>query len=970
MTLLATAARTVLHALCAAYLIAVAGPVPAGAQGAVDPRLKEVQVEARSFLVGDPAPAWIEPVAIPETAEKYPVVMRLIDTQYLVDRTPSVYVRRATTINDAASLTKAGQVLIAFVPEYHLVRLHTVRVLRGAEVLDRTASASIRFFQRETGLEQGVYSGEVTAAVLVSDLRVGDTLEVAYTREGQNPVFGSKFIDFAAWDHGYPSLHRRVAVTAPADRPIAWKVLGGRQSKPLAPIESTQAGMRRLVFEERSISSVQPEPFTPPEHNPYRYLQFSEFPAWEDVVAWAEGLFQSQDDPADDELRELVGRLRGKATDAERVAAALEFVQAEIRYFSVSLGESSHRPAAPGAVLKRRYGDCKDKSLLLIALLRALGIESRPVLLAINYQRGLDAALPSPSLFNHVIVQVKLGGQLHYLDPTRLGQHGALQRMGQAHAHAQVLPIGPGARRLVTVPEPESRELRSEVIETATLPSFTGDGGIRVLQTWRGVGAENVRVMHQHVPREQIWKSFDSAMEQRYPGAKPVGEPSVSDDRENNTLSVSMTYSIPKMAIERDGNWFIRYAPTNLRGVLAPPQSATRTSPLLLPSFPYSAAYTFEIKLPDTVSAIADPRATTIRNKHFTYSQSAHFRGNLSKTSIELRVTADQVGLKDLAKYAEDVQAIDAARAGLIVIPKAAIKSAKAAKKDFSVLLRERVQETVTKTTQAIKSGKLGAADLSNAYCLRSGAHANLGSITEALADANEAIKLTPQSPSTLHCSGYAHFAAGDFDKSVADYSKGITLGANEESVQQRGVARFYAGQLEAAAEDFAKAGENSDKAAQPYRDLWLAWTLLRLGKALPDDLIKRAAAQPRGPWPRPALAVFSGDLEAGEVVKLIERKTGDEGRMAASEGYFYLGQYLLARGETARAREFFQKARQMNVLIYVEHKAAEFELRKLPAPAEAAAPAAPKRAKPAAETKTQKATPGEADWRNGIFAR
>src|SRR5262249_5331409 len=157
----------------------------------------------------------------------------------------------------------------------------------------------------------------------------------------------------------------------------------------------------------------------------------------------------------------------------------------EIRYFSVSLGESSHRPTAPSAVLKRRYGDCKDKSLLLIALLRALGIEAHPVLLTIGQPRGLDKALPSPQLFNHAIVQVKLGGEAYYLDPTRLGQHGALRNMGQVHAHAQVLPIAPGVRRIVTVAEPEPREARSELVETVTLPSFTGDAELKIRQVWR-----------------------------------------------------------------------------------------------------------------------------------------------------------------------------------------------------------------------------------------------------------------------------------------------------------------------------------------------------------------------------------------------------------------------------------------------------------------------------------------------------
>jgi lipoprotein NlpI len=285
------------------------------------------------------------------------------------------------------------------------------------------------------------------------------------------------------------------------------------------------------------------------------------------------------------------------------------------------------------------------------------------------------------------------------------------------------------------------------------------------------------------------------------------------------------------------------------------------------------------------------------------------------------------------------------------------------------------VEDTVAKTTQAIKSGRLGGSDLAGAYCLRSGAHADLGSIKEALADASGALKLTPQSPDTLHCMGYAQFAAGEFENSVAQYSKSLTLGASDRTFQQRGIARYYAGQLEAAADDFAKAAAAADKETQTYSDLWLAWTLQRLGKTLPEDLVKRGSERPRGAWPRPALAVFTGHLGWAELMKIIERKPDDEGKMAASEGHFYLGQYFLTRGETDKARDHFKKARQAKVLIYIEHKAAEFELSKLPAADEATAsgdePAAATRKKKASTaTKSKRPASGETDWKSGAFGR
>ena len=105
---------------------------------------------------------------------------------------------------------------------------------------------------------------------------------------------------------------------------------------------------------------------------------------------------------------------------------------------SVALGESSHRPASPNEVLRRRFGDCKDKSLLLITLLRELGIDSKPVLLQIGRHMGLEKTLPSPQFFDHAIVQAALNGKTFFLDPTRLGQRGLLERMGQLHEGTEV----------------------------------------------------------------------------------------------------------------------------------------------------------------------------------------------------------------------------------------------------------------------------------------------------------------------------------------------------------------------------------------------------------------------------------------------------------------------------------------------------------------------------------------------------
>jgi lipoprotein NlpI len=904
--------------------------------------LKEVQIAAGAFSLADPIPAWVEAVAIPEANQTHPVVIRLADNQYLIDNEPVIYVRRALMVNDTASLSSAGQISIPFVPQYHKLKLHAVRVFRNGESLDRTASSGVRFLQRETGLEQGVYSGEVTASILVSDLRVGDTLEYAYSLHGQNPVFGGKFVETASWDQTFPTVLRRIVLNHRAGKQISWRVNGDRKTKPVVPTEVVRGEMRRLVFEERSLSKVDVEPSTPPSYLAHRRMQFSEFSRWDEVVAWASGLFQRQGELSQD-LLDVIEKLRHRPTDEDRVVGALEFVQSEIRYFSVSLGESSHRPTQPDLVVRQRYGDCKDKSLLLMTLLEALGIKSRPVLVATGMRKGLESVLPSPQLFNHAIVEVTVNGKVFYLDPTLLGQHGRLERMGQIHEGAQVLVIAPDTRQLSIIASTNARDLaRNEVAETVTLPKFSADAELQVRQVWRGTIAEALRVLQQRLTPAELVKSVGEAMESRYPGAKLVAEPEVLDDRSNNLFSMTAQYSVPKLAAEQGSYWFVRFSPANMTGVLATPPASSRTTPLQLPVFPYDARYSFEIKFPAEVNVISLPRTSTVANKYFSYTVKSSFRGNNSTTVMELATFADQVEISDFKKYTEDMRSLANVVVGAVVVPKAAIRLVKFTpgnKKDVAQTLRDQLNETIDKTTQAIRSGKLSSADLAGAYCLRSGARSHVDMSKEALADANEAVKLLPNSSDSLRCRAQAHFAAGDFEKAIADYSKSITLGATDAKIlQQRGMAKFYAGKLADAAEDLRKASDDGDKDLQVYSDLWLSWTYQRLGQPLPEALLERAAANPRGAWPRPALAVAAGKLSPEDMLKLLARKGGDEQKLATSEGYFYLGQYYLARGDKSKAREFFEKARQVNMIVNPEHKAAGFELHDLSAAAQASA--------------------------------
>jgi lipoprotein NlpI len=120
------------------------------------------------------------------------------------------------------------------------------------------------------------------------------------------------------------------------------------------------------------------------------------------------------------------------------------------------------------------------------------------------------------------------------------------------------------------------------------------------------------------------------------------------------------------------------------------------------------------------------------------------------------------------------------------------------------------------------------------------------------------------------------------------------------------------------------------DKEGFVYNDLWLSWTYRRLGKPVPEILAKRAVKEAHGDWPRAALAMLNGALTPDEVLALLDQKSGDDRLMALAEGYFYVGQHHLLTGNKDLAREYFEKVRQLNVILYTENTAAKFELQRL----------------------------------------
>ncbi len=903
-----------------------------------DAGLKEVRLDDTAFARGAPLPAWSLPLAeVPATTRRTPVVLRLAETQFNVAPEKAYLVNRAIQVNDASSLAQIGQYAIQFVPQYQRVALHRLEILRGSEVLQRAEQVQLRFLERETGLEGGVYSGAVTAVMLLSDVRVGDTLRIVYSVTGDNPVFAAKFSDSASWDQGEPTERRRVTLLAPADRRIEWRMHGDYRSARVRPDETRRGDVRILTFEERGLDGVDPETHIPTDYVPLRFIQFTEYGSWNDVARWAAGLFP-KDSALPAELEPVIARLRQLPDPTQRAAGALRWVQDEVRYFSVSLGESSHRPHPPAVVLQRRYGDCKDKTLLLMAMLRELGIDATPMLVSLRNPRMPARLLPSPDLFDHVFARVEIGGATFYLDPTRMGQRGELARMGPVAQGASALPVREQTTELLTLSTPDAAELATnELREEFTLASMDGDALLSVHRQWRGGAAEVLRVVFGRMTPEQLRAQSTLDYERRYPGIGVEGDPRLIDDEARNTLVLEARYKVPKPAREAAGDWALRFFPSNLQGALNLPQKINRNFPATVAWSPYVARYKLVVNWPENVGMFADPSTQRVDGTVFRAQVQRGFRGNVATLDMEYTVLADTVTARQLPQLMQDLQKLERVLGGAVVVERAAIKSGGflgLGKPTVQQSMRARLEEQLRKLNGTIGEQRLKGDDLAEALCHRAELFVDLDRPAEGMPDAQEAVRTAPALPRVWQCRANVLFANREFARAIADYTKALGLGGEPfETFHRRGHARFYAGQFEAAAADFGQAAQarrNGEESDSVYARLWQAWALMRAGSGLSAELQEKARADAGGAWPRPALAMAAGALSPQELIAQVERKRGDERELTLAEAWFYVGQLHRARGETALARQAFESCRALGITMYIEHVAAGLELASL----------------------------------------
>jgi len=544
----------------------------------------------------------------------------------------------ARRILNEASVEENGTLTVAFDPTYQELVFHEVVLVRDGKKTNCLDPSTIQVIQAERSLENHVYTGDLSAVIFLDDLRVGDVLEYSFTLRGSNPLFAGHYWNnfILGWSFRFEKQYYRIVWES--KKKLRWRTHGLE----LRPQILKEKKATEYIWELGPQPAIDVEDQIPYAYEPFPYLEVSSFASWSEVVEWAYPLYPTKQKLISQAMsRKLEQWKEQYASYEERVLHTIQFVQDKVRYLGIEIGPNSHRPTPPGETYNRRYGDCKDKSYLLCVLLGDLGIKAWPVLVNQTLRGGTARHLPSPFVFNHVIVSFQLAGETYWIDPTLISQGGSL-RYRCLPEYALGLVIRPGVQSLEAITSPTPNKPLREVHDEFRLEDYVSAVSFSVATTYRASAADHMRATLAGVDHHVLATDFINFYTRMYPGIRVKSPLKINDNRQANIIEIIESYEIDTFWEEEteQRQMVASFFPDSIDSALPKPNRRIRKMPLAL-SYPAWYVHQTQVYLPEQWNI--DDASDWIRDAAFSLQCERRYHNNRVRFRYEYRTHTNEV---------------------------------------------------------------------------------------------------------------------------------------------------------------------------------------------------------------------------------------------------------------------------------------------------------------------------------------
>jgi transglutaminase-like putative cysteine protease len=487
------------------------------------------------------------------------------------------YAHYAIKILNADGVQEMSDISVGFDPSFQQLTFHSANIIRDGTVVDKLKNTEIKVFQRETNLERSLYDGSLTAVLNLSDVREGDIIEYAYTIKGFNPINKGHFSTVYYQQYTLPVNRIYNRLVNNGNKKITYEKRDGG-AEPI--ILETEFG-KEYVWDHDATDRVLYDNNVPFWYSQQKRVAVSTFDDWGSVVELMRPLYEtvgSVKAPS-----EVVKDSKG---EDEKITKLIRFVQGEVRYLGFESGIGAYKPNPPSKVLSRRFGDCKDKSLLLVNLLKNEGVDASPLLVNTYSKDEIKEFLPSHNAFDHCIVYFNHKGKDYFVDPTISNQGGGLSNLNFPR-YGYGLRIKENESDLIKIPVTARPQIN--ITETIVVDSIGGSAIFLVESEYTGSRADYMRSYFQNSTEESINNEYLNFYSSLYPGIVSTDKIRFTDNSRDgsNVVTIEEYYKIEDFWYTQPNTGATLYCetyPLVLESLINYPKSAKRTMPYHLGS--------------------------------------------------------------------------------------------------------------------------------------------------------------------------------------------------------------------------------------------------------------------------------------------------------------------------------------------------------------------------------------------------
>jgi len=385
--------------------------------------------------------------------------------------------------------------------------------------------------------------------IIFSDLAVGDTTVLTTRLDQKIAMFPGHYTNHLIYPRQTSAAESTAEIIVPKDMPLTVASYGDE-------IEHRKVEDETTI---RHILTYRPKPrvlgetgqTSPWDRDPRVIVTtFKDYEAVGNAY-WARAAVKTAVTP---QIQALADEITKGIDDRRGQAAAIDaWVKRNIRYVAIYLGAGGYVPNDAAAVLKHKYGDCKDHVTLMSALLAAKGIASEHVLINSGNTYTVPDQ-PTFGYFNHLIIRIPEFGLFD--DPTVSA--AAFGVLGLGDYDKPVLRMSADGMHRDRTP---TMQIADHVSTNRTRITVAADGAVtgETIETATGAFATGSRRSTVQVLSDGLDRSAEKRLRTLgFPGRGRFQVPAASDFAEPYAVKAQFTLN-EKMTVAAGGTSVIPY---------------------------------------------------------------------------------------------------------------------------------------------------------------------------------------------------------------------------------------------------------------------------------------------------------------------------------------------------------------------------------------------------------------------------